>query len=276
MNKTGIVMEIKGKTASILTCDGQFINVKITEGTPSIGSNYCGPILSKLPLYKYATAVACFVLFLCFGGVAYAYYTPITSVIVKINPEIELIINRWDKIIKTIPLNDDGKSILNSIQLKNKPINEGLTIILNASDKGNFINKTNGENQISLNIISTKNVSLNINDFKNNVKSKNLKLDVKYNNGKNNSQSGKIKHETNTKNNIQPPNQKTNTKNTTKPNNINFKKPGKQNNNKKETKQLNSNNNIQKNIEHKIKKSSTTNKKTNANSNKDTLKKRKY
>ncbi|MCY6370201.1 anti-sigma factor domain-containing protein [Clostridium ganghwense] len=187
-NKTGIVMELKNKTACILTNDGEFVEIRIQGKSPSIGSTYSGPTSSKLPLYRYAAIAACLIFFISFGGAAYAYYTPVASIIVKINPSIELKINKWNRIIEALPLNDDGKDILNSVTIKNKAVDEGLNILLDEADKEHFINKTQDNQKISLDVTSDKNLNLNIDDFENKVKNSNLQLEVKY--AKNNTTNG--------------------------------------------------------------------------------------
>lgn len=213
-------MEIKNKYAYILTPDGEFAKVKIKGSVPSIGSTYSGQPSSKLPLSKYASIAACFILFFSFSGAAYAYYTPVASLVLKSNPSIELKINRWNKIIKTLPLNDTGKNILNSVNIKNKSVNEGLNIILNEADKENFF-KNEPDKKISLDVNSDRNLDLNINELENKLKEKNFELEVNYpeNPKSNNTKDNTIKTEKN--------NSKDNTiksqKNTDNQNNMNSK-----------------------------------------------------
>lgn len=213
-------MEIKNKYVHILTPDGEFVKVKIKGNVPSIGSTYSGQPSSKLPLSKYASIAACFILFFSFSGAAYAYYTPVASLVLKSNPSIELKINRWNKIIKTLPLNDNGKNILNSVNIKNKSVNEGLTIILDEADKENFL-KNEPDKKISLVVNSDRNLDLNINELENKLKEKNFQLEVNY---------PKTPKSNNTKDNItktEKNNSKDNTiksqKNTDNQNNINSK-----------------------------------------------------
>lgn len=225
-------MEIKNKYAHILTPDGEFVKVKIKGSVPSIGSTYSGQPSSKLPLSKYASIAACFILFFSFSGAAYAYYTPVASLVLKSNPSIELKINRWNKIIKTLPLNDTGKNILNSVNIKNKSVNEGLNIILNEADKENFF-KNEPDKKISLDVNSDRNLDLNINELENKLKEKNFELEVNYPETpkSNNTKDNTIKTEkNNTKNNdtkTEKNNSKDNTiksqKNTDNQNNMNSK-----------------------------------------------------
>lgn len=174
-------MEIKNKSAYILTPDGEFVKVKIKGTVPSIGGTYSGQPSNKIPLSRYASIAACFILFFSFGGAAYAYYTPVASLVLKMDPSIELKINRWNKIIETLPLNDDGKTILDSVDLKNKSVNEGLNMILDEATKENLIKpEPENDKKISLDVNSDKALDLNINEFENKVKDKNLQLEVKY------------------------------------------------------------------------------------------------
>lgn len=142
-SKTGIVLEIKNRKACIMTPSGEFAEVKILGDSPAIGSTYSGAIAPKLPLFKYVAAAACFILFVTTGSTAYAYYTPVSSVVVDINPSLELKVNKWNRIIKASALNEDGEKMLDSLSIKNKTIDDGLSMILEEAEKENFINPSN-------------------------------------------------------------------------------------------------------------------------------------
>lgn len=193
-SKTGIVMEIKNKKACIMTSDGQFIEVKINDTLPSIGSTYTGQVYRKPNFYKYIASAACLVFFTSIGGAAYAYYTPTTSVVVDINPSLELKLNRWNKIIKTIPLNETGAQLASSIDIKNKDIDTGLTIILDEAEKEHFINEDNTkeEQHFSLNVTSSKDTSLALPKLQEKADSK--KIDIKIDYSKNNAKNDIIKN----------------------------------------------------------------------------------
>lgn len=143
INKTGIVLEIKNRKACIMTPGGEFAEVKILGDSPAIGSTYSGAIAPKLPLFKYIAAAACFILFVTTGSTAYAYYTPVASVVVDINPSLELKVNKWNRIIKASALNADGEKVLDSLSIKNKTIDDGLSMIVEEAERENFINPSN-------------------------------------------------------------------------------------------------------------------------------------
>lgn len=75
-----------------------------------------------------AAAVGCLVLIL-FAGIK-LYFTPTARIDIDINPSIELGINRFDKVVSVNPLNDDGKELAESLDIKFANYDEALREIL--------------------------------------------------------------------------------------------------------------------------------------------------
>jgi len=161
MNKTGLVIEVEKNRATLLTNTGEFVKVVCSKNQPKIGESYSGVVKSQRNYLKYLTAaVAMFIVFLSGGGAAYAYYAPVATIQVNINPSIKLVINRFDKIIKSTPINADGVTLLKNLHLKNKNIDEALTLVVNEAKKDNFINANyNSEGKAILVEISAKDSS---------------------------------------------------------------------------------------------------------------------
>lgn len=187
-DKTGVVMEIKNKRVSLMTPSGEFIEVKINRTVPVIGSIYTGTVINKIPFYKYATIAACLLIFVSTGGVAYAYYTPTSSI--TLNNALKLKLNRWNKIIKALPLNEDGENLLASLDIKNKNINDGLNLIMEESKSAT--------DQISLEITSPSDDSVDLSKFENTLKEKDLNVQINYskNNSANSNKADIIKYDT--------------------------------------------------------------------------------
>lgn len=142
MYKTGLVLKVERNKATLLTDTGEFVKVGFSKTLPKVGETYSGSVEIERNYLKHLAAVAAlFMIFLSGGGVAYAYYTPVATIQVSINPSIELKINRFDKIIKSTPINTDGVTLLQNLQLKNKNVNEALTLVVNKAKKDNFINE---------------------------------------------------------------------------------------------------------------------------------------
>lgn len=180
-NSTGIVMQLNKKNAFIMTNTGEFLKVKVTNQMPNVGEVYTGEVVKNMPIYKYAATAASLALVLLFGSAAYAYNTPVASMVIDINPSIKLEVNRWDRIIKSVPLNSDGEKVLESLSIKNKQLNDGLNLIIDEAKKDNYINNNYIESGkvITLSIEKNKlNKQFNLSKFEDYVKQNKLVIEV--------------------------------------------------------------------------------------------------
>jgi len=179
MNKTGIVISIINRKAGIMTSSGEFVYIKISKPSPKIGEIYTGELCSKhLSLYKYAITAASLMLMFISSAYAYAYYTPITTVVLSIKPSISIKANRWNKIISSKALDSDGALILDKIKLKNKSIDDGLELLIEEAKTENFINDkyVNDKNIINVDIKSNRDNTIDISNFKNIIDANNLSI----------------------------------------------------------------------------------------------------
>lgn len=182
-SKKGIVISVEKKFVSILTCDGEFLNVYVDKerNIPNIGEEYEGLLTKKgtfnSNLFKYVAACLIFFMILS-GGSAYAYYTPVSTIVVNINPSLEMKLNWWDRVIDVKPLNEDGVKLLKEINIKNDVADKALMEILERSEKDKFINEDYiKENKIvTLNIEGKKDVDLS--GFKKDIDKEKLNLRI--------------------------------------------------------------------------------------------------
>ena len=181
MNKTGIVINIINKKAGIMTSSGEFLYIKISKVLPNIGGIYTGKLYKKnLFIYKYVISVASLIFMLVSSTYAHSYYTPVSTIILRINPSISIDANKWNKIINSKPLNSDGALILNNIKLKNKSIDVGLGLLVKEAKTENFINEKyiSDKKVINLDIKSTKTISIDISNFENTIGNNNLNVKI--------------------------------------------------------------------------------------------------
>ncbi|HBC96402.1 MAG TPA: hypothetical protein DC034_06360 [Clostridium sp.] len=180
--KEGIVIDTNGKYANLLTPYGEFIRVNCNGKKPNIGEKFVGneavhrffPVSAKKILIA---ACIAFALVVC--GAARVYYSPSATVLVNINPRIELKVNSLNRIISSKALNDDGRKVLNQIKINNIDVNDGLRMILYQSRKDKLIDrKYMKAKSISINI-SGKN--LDISKFKSDIKTSDLNVKIKSN-----------------------------------------------------------------------------------------------
>lgn len=132
--KQGIVMEIKNKKAIVLTKEGAFESVSLKKGQHvEIGSEIEVPVSRsyfKSSKKRISTLVAAAVVLVLFftqypflqnSNLAVAAYVGL-----DINPSIEVGVNNNLKVVEVIPINDDGKIIVEQIDddYRNKPLSE--------------------------------------------------------------------------------------------------------------------------------------------------------
>jgi len=114
-------------------------------------------------------------------GASYAYFTPTSFVIVKANAEINLKVNRWDKIIDVSSLNTNGGNILGSMKLKYKNINDGLILILSTMEQNNYINALSPDKKDQKISIFISGENINTSTFSNIVRNRKFDLEINQN-----------------------------------------------------------------------------------------------
>lgn len=83
----------------------------------------------SIPRYAFAAACTCLVLGVGAGGFS-AYRQPVSYISIDVNPSIELGVNRWDTVVSVKAYNEDGVSILDGIDLKNKTYTTAIDTLL--------------------------------------------------------------------------------------------------------------------------------------------------
>lgn len=79
---------------------------------------------------RYAMAgCCCFVLMSGFGGY-FAFAAPVSYISVEVNPSIELALNRIDRVVSVKTYNDDGRLVMQNLNLKNRIYTDALEILL--------------------------------------------------------------------------------------------------------------------------------------------------
>lgn len=99
---------------------------------------------------RYAMAIsAC--LFLMIVGFG-TYYVPVNDIYLDVNPSIEIKTNMFDRVIVVNAKNDDGVSITNSIDIKNKNIEVAVDDIMNEMISQGYINSELKDNAILISV----------------------------------------------------------------------------------------------------------------------------
>lgn len=145
----GMIADIKGKKAVMLAENGEFITIPNKDYFVGQTVN-CRLHSYKHPAaYAVAAAVAAV---MCIGGHS-AYYMPVSTIDIDINPSIRIEINVFDRVIDIVPLNDDADKLLSVCDKKGGAIDECLDEIIEQSYAMGYLNETN--NSIEMDVVST-------------------------------------------------------------------------------------------------------------------------
>jgi hypothetical protein len=158
MNKSGLVFKVQRKTVVIITQTGEFVEVMIGNDKPQIGERFTGTVVKRNNNIKKILLAAAALLVFLSSGSAYAYYTPVATVDVEINPSIEVKVNRFDRIIAAEAKNEDGQAVLDNLNLNNYKLEDGLIQIVEEARNEKFINDDY--------IAEGKTIKINIKDSK--------------------------------------------------------------------------------------------------------------
>jgi|GEM_PF-3344280 len=144
----GIVIEVKDNSIYLVTRDGEFIKTPLTDAPPKIGEEIHVTIRPKINYLKY-TAAAALLMLMILLPVVYVYSQPVAYVCVDINPSVELSLSWKGSVKEAIGLNRDGENLLQQVDIKNKPLNEAMAMLIDKAIAIGYIDKTR-ENTIQI------------------------------------------------------------------------------------------------------------------------------
>lgn len=147
----GIVVEKQNGHAVVLNKNGSFVKVK-DKAEYAIGAEY--DFRNNLFINKkLASMAAAIALVLGVSPVAYGYVTPTDYVTIDINPSVELVTNRFNKVIRINPLNEDGSKLVDRIKLNNKNIDEAVNLLIKSANEEGYLTQEL-ENQVLVTVCS--------------------------------------------------------------------------------------------------------------------------
>lgn len=123
----GILLEMKGRTAVVLTPQGEFRRGRIPRGTWDVGDEIQFAEPRSVPGWaRWGVAAALALVILPVGYQSWAMAQPAALMTVDINPSIELVLNRKERVLDARGLNEDGTAILDAVPWKRRPGDEVL------------------------------------------------------------------------------------------------------------------------------------------------------
>ncbi|MDD4036293.1 MAG: hypothetical protein PHS45_03100 [Bacilli bacterium] len=82
------------------------------------------------------------------GGLFYFYKQPVGYVGIDINPSLQLAVNRLDRVVDVVPLNDDAELLVSDLNLVNMPVEEALETVVDSSIDVGYIDEFSEDNMV--------------------------------------------------------------------------------------------------------------------------------
>lgn len=138
MRKKGMVIEVKGRNAVIMTEAGEFANVKCGSTMPICGEEYEGYEAKNIIVFRKAFITAAAAMFIFILGIV-DYYNPVKAVELDMNSKIMLQLNRWNRVMTASAPDKAGKTVLRKINIKNIPVDKAVEELMVEAQKEKVI-----------------------------------------------------------------------------------------------------------------------------------------
>ena len=137
-----VVLEIKNKDMIIMDQSGCFHNMRY-DNVSKIGEEilFVDPRMKMLSYVRKITAIAAMLLVVIGSGYgAVSYYTPYTYVDIDINPSLELVLNRYLKVLDVQNLNEDANKIVpDKLKFKHKDMQTAINELIDNAETQKII-----------------------------------------------------------------------------------------------------------------------------------------
>ncbi|MGI6751990.1 MAG: PepSY domain-containing protein [Anaerovoracaceae bacterium] len=94
----------------------------------------------NMRIIKTLGIVAASILLFIGSYAGFTHYSPQTIVGFDINPSIEMSLNRSEKILKVIPLNEDGRIVIGNMNFRNVDLDIGINALIGSMAKKGYLN----------------------------------------------------------------------------------------------------------------------------------------
>lgn len=156
MNYRGTILKLKEKKAIVMTEECDFLSIKRRSGM-SLGQQIT---FQESDIIRYNRKnvkyfmVAASILLIFLISVSYFHYTANSAyayVDIDINPSLELVINKQERVLKTIPLNEDARFLSKGLTLNGMTVQNALAQIIVRSKEQGYLDVQN-ENDILISV----------------------------------------------------------------------------------------------------------------------------
>lgn len=139
----GTVAEIKDGYVAVLKEDGTI--TKIKDNNFMIGDVLKVKEKEERKNKRITSMVAMVVMFaMLFSGAAYAYNSTSYYVSLDVNPGVVMKVNRFERVIDTEAVNEEAEELLKDLKLKNKEVEEAVTLVVDRATGLKYIEDKDG------------------------------------------------------------------------------------------------------------------------------------
>lgn len=139
----GVILEIKGNKAVVLSKDGDFKVIKLkSKCFYNVGDEI---EVEREGMFYYTRSLALYAaVFLIFSIIAFSIYynmmIPVMYVSIDINPSLEFEVNRLERVIDVNFYNEDGANIVGDKKaFKNKTLEEAVKLVINKAKENKYM-----------------------------------------------------------------------------------------------------------------------------------------
>ncbi|MFZ5650808.1 MAG: anti-sigma factor domain-containing protein [Bacillota bacterium] len=153
MAKRAVVLEVKEKTCTVLTAEGEFREIK-KGASYRPGQEIIMPA-AVFGAGKYSLIAACLLFFLVAATLWGRGMTPAVAAYVSldINPSVEMALDKENMVIGIAPLNDDGRDLISGLTVKGLGVEIAIEKLVEAAVSRNFI--VPGEESVILSAVTS-------------------------------------------------------------------------------------------------------------------------
>lgn len=137
-----VIVAVEGRYAAALTQDGRVTRVR-NRGYALGQTVEPEALTAASPLRKAsAWAAAAAAALVLLGGGGYLYASPYAYVSLDVNPSVEYVLNRFDRVLQATAVNEDGGRVLEGARLANKTIDAAVRETLDRIASSGYFEET--------------------------------------------------------------------------------------------------------------------------------------
>lgn len=128
--KTGVILELRAGRAVVLDGSGGFREV---EARPEWRTGDVVPLQAPRGAHRWALPLCACLALVLVGGGGWLWTAPAALVSLDVNPAVELTLNRFDRVVGTRAMNDEGAGLLDTGSVKGMTAERAVAALLGSS-----------------------------------------------------------------------------------------------------------------------------------------------